>query len=279
MRHAVRWPSGIVCWTDTAEGWPRSCMSIPFTWNLPAAQRIIDAFSRTAWHVGGPAVRLMPDFLHGCTIGSEYPGVLQRVNPQATRTTAGCPNRCSFCGVSKICGAFRVLDDWPNLPVVCDDNLMAAGDEHLERVCAGLRKHGWADFNQGIDCRLMTPTRATMIASIGKPRVPLACDSPLIKEQWSEAVDMCIKAGIPKARIASLVLVGNGDIDESWDRCEFVTRKGIKASPMWKHSLVAMKRDEVIAEQERNGWTHKERRRIMAWYYKHRGVARAAATP
>ena len=52
--------------------------------------------------VGGPAVELMPDYLAGLehiTIGRHMPGVLQRVNPLATRTTEGCTRSCGFCGV------------------------------------------------------------------------------------------------------------------------------------------------------------------------------------
>src|ERR1035437_8232344 len=141
------WPKNIVCWNegDGKGDRGRQCMTIPFTWLLPAAQRIIDSFPGV-WIAGGPAVMLMPDYLHDTQIGYEYPGILQRINPEATRTTTGCPNQCAFCGVKTIEPRWAELRDWPDRPVLCDNNILAASDEHFERVCLRLRNHGWCDF-------------------------------------------------------------------------------------------------------------------------------------
>ena len=97
--------------------------------------------------IGGPAVDLMPRYLEGCgaEIGGDYPGVLQRFNHLATRTSLGCPRKCNFCAVPKVAAArarelsgkpVMPLPDWPDLPVIADDNLplhMLAGK------CCGLR--------------------------------------------------------------------------------------------------------------------------------------------
>ena len=91
------WPKDITEWHDGTTGY----MSVPFTWLLPKArQRVLqrDLWVQR-WVVGGPAVRLMPDYeIQGAT-QADMEGVLQRVNPQATRTTVGCIRRCKFCGV------------------------------------------------------------------------------------------------------------------------------------------------------------------------------------
>ncbi len=103
------WPKRPYRWT--AHG--REHISIPFTWNLPEVRRDIVNGNLFADKpiVGGPAVRLMPDYLADVAdvdVG-DYPGVLQMVNPLATKTTVGCPNRCSFCAVPKTEGVFVEL--------------------------------------------------------------------------------------------------------------------------------------------------------------------------
>lgn len=94
------WPKGPTYWVESRV----LNVSIPFTWNLPAVRHALmcrDLFWDTAI-VGGPAVELMPDYLTGMswvTIGRDCPGVLQRINPLATRTTEGCTRTCGFCGI------------------------------------------------------------------------------------------------------------------------------------------------------------------------------------
>jgi hypothetical protein len=272
------WPKDIVCWLDLAGGQPRQCMTVPFTWLLPKAQRIIDAFPGL-WIAGGPAVMLMPGYLKGAQIGYEYPGVLQRVNPLATRTTVGCPNRCQFCGVKTIEPQWRELESWPDLPVVCDNNILAASDEHFERVCFRLQSHGWCDFNQGLDCCLLTPWHALRIAKIGKPICRLALDSDRDRDGWAAALDYLLTAGVSKRRISSYVLCGfSGPVEQDWARCNFVSSFGVKAMPMWFHRLDAMRYNEIIPEQSARGWTWQRLRQLMAWHYKHCGSRLTDAT-
>lgn len=276
----LNWPKDLTIWEETSQGQIiRRCMSVPFTWLLPKAKRFIESFPGV-WIVGGPAVQLMPDYLAGVAqVGREYPGVLQRVNPMATRTTVGCPNRCIFCGIRRISGnQFRELDDWPDLPIVCDDNLMAASREHFEKVCFRLQQHGWCDFNQGLDCRLLTPWHALRIQRIGKPIVRMALDDDETKDRWATAMDYLLTAGIPKSRIRSYVLIGRGTPENDWKRCGYVESFGVKALPMWYHSLRGMYYGEILPCQQTNGWSKDEQRRIMRYYYQHSGRERQRQT-
>jgi hypothetical protein len=268
----VKWPKDILIWSEGVGQRQRQCMSIPFTWLLPKAKRYIEGFPGE-WIVGGPAVRLMPDYLAGVAqVGTSYPGVLQMVNPLATRTTTGCPNRCQFCGVEKICGPFKQLASWPDLPVICDDNLLAASDEHFEKVCYRLQQHGWCDFNQGLDARLLTPWDAKQIAKIKRPIVRLALDSDAMRGRWATAVDYLRTAGIAKNNIRTLVLCGfYGNLEADWKRCEFVQSYGLKASPMWFHRLDCLHYNEVTEDQEAMGWSKDKQRQLLRWYYKHSG--------
>jgi len=248
-------------------------ISVPFTWCLPRVQKRI-ASTWMPVKVGGPAVELMPDYLKGAEIGHDDPKILQRINPLATRTTAGCPFRCKFCGIGRGFierGGFRELADFAAGPVICDNNLLAASPRHLERVVGMLRAFGWADFNQGLDASLVTQEIADLIATIGKPIIRMALDSQGEKEVWERAYERWRKAGTAKNRIRSYVLIGfDSGPEDAWGRCEWVEKHGALALPMWFHGLNELKENIVTDNQVALGWTDYERRRIMQWFYQHK---------
>lgn len=254
-------------------------VSIPFTYDLPVVLAHLKQYS-LYWDsaiVGGPAVELMPGFFHSLDYvqeGHDCPGVLQRVNPLATRTTHGCVRKCGFCaiGTGRIEKGYRELADWPDLPVVCDNNLLAASRAHFDKVIDRLKVHGWADFNQGVDSRLLTDYHAARMAEIKKPTIRLALDHMDYRDKWQEAFGRLRSAGIAKKNISSYCLIGyKSDPRESWQRCHWVESHGIKAYPMWFHRLDQLQKNIVTYEQSRLGWTDEDRRHIMGFYYKHRG--------
>ena len=267
------WPSGAIYWYE-----PNTVnVSIPFTWNLPSVRARLkhrDMFNDNAI-VGGPATELMPDYFNDLpfvVVGKRSRGVLQRINPLATRTTTGCPNRCSFCAVPKTEGEFVELDEWPDLPVICDNNLLAASDSHLGRVWDRLEKHNWCDFNQGLDARLLNEEHAARIGRLRGAIVRLALDHANNIEEWITAFELLRKHGTAKHRIRSYVLCGyRSDPTDAWNRCEVVESRGAKALPQWYHPLDALKFNAVLRCHNDYGWSEKERLRIMGYYYKHRG--------
>lgn len=253
-------------------------ISIPFTWNLPQVKNKI--MQRTFWwdyvEVGGPAVELMPgcfDDLDFVVERKDCPGILQKINPSATRTTIGCMRRCSFCGIGigKIEGQFKELDDWPDLPVLCDNNLLAASRPHFDKVIERLKIHGVCDFNQGLDFRLLTDCHAKRMAEIKNPCVRLALDHMDLRRQWREAFERLRDAGIAKWKISSYCLIGyNSSPDEAWARCEWIESFGIKAYPMWFHPLDTLQFNGITSQQSKLGWTNRERKHIMGYFYQHR---------
>lgn len=267
------WPKGPKYWQDGDDLY----VSIPFTWNLndvflKLAQR--DFFWERAI-VGGPAVELMPDFFDELeafvTVGHSMPGVLQRINPMATRTTIGCPNRCKFCAVPTIEGEFRELDDWPDLPLLCDNNLLKASERHLDKVFDRLEKHEGVDFNQGLDCRLLNDYHVERLRRLKSPRVRLSCDSKAMLKPWLAAYRMLRKGKIPKSWIHTYALIGfDSGPGECWTRCEFIEGKG-KVYPQWFHALDCMEQNSVSDAQYDLGWTNAARKGIMGYYYMHRG--------
>jgi hypothetical protein len=249
-------------------------VSVPFTWSLPVVRDELTARS-LLWDravVGGPAVQLMPDFLaglSGVTVGGDMPGVLQKINPLATRTTVGCVRRCKFCAIGTGAvepGGLRELTDWPDLPIICDNNLLAASEAHFERVIERLVRWGYADFNQGLDARLLTAEHAKLLARIKRPMVRLALDSMAEREAWEHAFGLLRSAGIAKHRIRSYCLIGFHDSPaDAWRRCLWVKDHGVVALPMWFHRL-------VTDQQRSMGWDHKQQRQIMGYFYQHRGT-------
>lgn len=254
-------------------------ISIPFTWNIPDVTARLQQRSMF-WDrvvVGGPAVYLMPEFFDNMKhveIGYNHSGVLQKVNPLATRTTVGCIRKCKFCGVKKFEPKFKELDDWPDLPIICDNNLLASSQYHFSRVVDRLKKHQGVDFNQGLDARLLTDYHAKRFAEVKgivKRGLRLALDSRGHFSPWMAAYERLRTAGIAKRKISTYVLIAfNSDPSDAWARCELVEKQGVRALPMWFHPLDTLNKNTVTEAQKNLGWNDFERRKIMQWFYQHK---------
>ena len=280
------WPKAPVYWQRDAG---TQCASIPFTWNLEEVrQRILaDEFGFYKWVVGGPATALLPNFFCGMqnvTVQHSYPNVLQKINPMATRTTLGCVRRCEFCGIGKklIEPQWAELADWPDKPIICDNNILAASMKHFHRVMDRLVKWNWCDFNQGLDARLLKPEHARRLAEVrdGVAHTAiarLALDNDGERPAWTKAYETLRATGIPKRCIRVYVLCGfDGSPERDWARCEWVESFKVMALPMWFHRLDALRCNTVTKEQEKLGWTEERRIALMQYYYQHRGRPFAA---
>ena len=270
------WPKGPIIW------WAGRTVfvSVAFTWHLPGVRAWL-VRRRLLWdaaRIGGPAVDLMPSFfdeMADVMVGGSVAGVMERVHPLATRTTLGCVQRCGFCGIGQgriEGGGFRELESWPVRPILLDNNLLAASDVHFDRVMDGLETLGWADFTQGLDPRLLSSYHAGRLARLrdSRTRIRLALDNMGHREAWSDAFGLLRQAGVPKSHIRSYALVGfHSDPSEAWCRCQWVEGCGVKVLPMWFHPLNAMRHNATTPEQVEWGWSDRERKNIMTWFYKH----------
>ena len=279
-RNKTKWPKAPTCWIDNKILY----ISIPFTWNLPDVKSMLMQRSLFWNHavVGGPAIDLMPDFIdlewvsidrscHKARHPRSDP--LKRINPMATRTTIGCIRKCKFCAVPRIEGPLVELEDWDDKPILIDNNLLAASQQHFDRVIDRLVKWKWADFNQGLDSRLLTTYHAERLKQIKKPMIRLALDDISYQDQWSTAFEKLRAAGIAKTNIRSYALLGfKTGPDEGWKRCEWIESHGIRVLPAWFHELDALRQNDVTERQKELGWTDTERKRIMQWYYQHKEI-------
>jgi len=203
------WAKGIVTWREQE----RLCVSVPFTWLLGEARGLCLSHPNDRIVVGGPAVRLLPDFLAGIpnveveTITPDDP--LRRANPDASRTTVGCPNACAFCGVRTIEGAYEELAEWRPAPVLCDSNFLACSDAHFDRVIDQLKRSDFpdVDFNQGLDARLFTLERARRFGEI-RTTVRFAWDDAGGEGDLFRAIATAKAAGLPTSRLPVYCIVG-----------------------------------------------------------------------
>lgn len=268
------WPKKAFKWIENGTLY----VSVPFTWNLPKLKE--DLMQRSfLWEkaiIGGPAISVMPDFLRGIShveTRNNFNGVLQVVNPQATRTSVGCPHSCAFCAVNIIEGEFAELEEWPDLPIVTDSNLLACSGAHFDRVMDRLERHKEVDFSSGLDVRFLNEHHAERLSRLRSSVLRFALDSQTLKEKYAQAVELLRTNGVSIGRIRSFVLIGfDSDPLECWERCEFVENMGVTVNPMWYHALDCLEWNGISEEQKQLGWNHKERTRIMGWYYARRGT-------
>lgn len=274
--------AGIMVWEDA----DAVCISVVFTWDLLKARKYAETMKHRRVRMGGPAIELarktMPGFFLGChaEIGGSIPGTLQRWNPLATRTSIGCIRMCKFCSVPQVEGAQALaefgsrqvtLQDWPDLPVIFDNNFLANPVAHIDKACDRLEGHDWCDFNQGTDARLITEHVAERFARLKRPMIRMALDSMSYVDAWDRGLERLLKAGVAKRNIRTYALMAFGTSpDECWKICAYIESKKIKPLPMWFHELDALQRNIVTDRQKELGWNDYERRRLMQWFYQHK---------
>ena len=252
-----QWRKGIASWKVGKTLY----LSVPFTWLMGEAESMAKAHKGKVV-AGGPAVKLMgapwadtPNIVPFDTLAFH--------NPLATFTTRGCPNKCSFCAVPRIEGDFRELELWKPAPVVCDNNLLAASKKHFNRVIDSLLPFSACDFNQGLDARLFSSYHADQLARLKRPHIRFSWDSIKTESQVTDAVNLCKKYGFKD--IGIYILLGFKDTPEDAKyRLETVRSWGLFPNPARYQPLDAMERNSYVAP----GWTEKELRKMMKYYYR-----------
>ena len=208
----MTWGKSIVHWRDNGS----VNVSVVFTWHLPLAHKFCERFhdAGISVRVGGPAVRLMPEYLADvATIGGDL-NVLPRHNPHATFTSRGCIRSCKFCAVPRIEGDLRELDSWDPQPIVCDNNLLACSRKHFDRVIDSLKPIRAIDFNQGLDCRLLGDYHIDRFRELNISTLRFSWDFISEESAVMGAIERCLKAGFSKSKIRVYVLFGFMDTPE-----------------------------------------------------------------
>ncbi len=284
------WPKGPTAWIEDRQLF----VSVPFTWNLYDVRTAVSqqSFLWDGATVGGPAIRLARNFEtpfewpDGVNVDcGDITGVLNRVNPIATRTSVGCPNSCGFCGVSTIEPQFSELAQWDAKPIVCDNNFLACSLIHRGEVYQRLMAIPESitalhpiDFNQGLDARRLTDWDANQLRVI-KAKCRLAYDGPGDGPIALAAVELLRYHKVPLKSLFVYALIGYTDSPaEAWERCKQIESWGVYCCPMWFHELDAMHWNKVTEKQEALGWDHEKRKHIMGYFWQHRGKPLGASS-
>ncbi|MBQ9527244.1 MAG: hypothetical protein IJR68_06505 [Fretibacterium sp.] len=199
-------------------------VSVTFTWDLPEAERLADAWSRFGpVKIGGPATGMRGEnFVPGVYLKHGY-----------VITSRGCPNHCWFCSVPKREGTLRELpitEGWN----VLDDNLLACSEEHIRAVFAMLKrqKHR-AEFTGGMEAKRLKPWHIELFKELRPKQIFFACDTPDDLPPLEEAARMFREAEYGNRNILRCyVLVGwaQDTITAATKRLETV--KGLGFCPM-----------------------------------------------
>lgn len=268
------WPKRPTRWTSCGVEF----ISVPFTWDLPGLREELgqqSLFNRTV--VGGPAVNLMPDYLSqipGVTVMTEWPGdpneILGIINPDAVRTTIGCPHGCPWCGVCRVSPGEMILKDRPrDRRVIMDDNILAAGLDHFAEVCQDLIAVGPPVQFQGLDIRFITAEHAKLLKKVPDVKIRVALDTIENLEAFDLAYEKLRRHKIRKDQIYVYCLVAyDTGPDECWRRCNLIAKEyKLAVLPQWFHELDALDFNIVTKKQGLLGWTDFQRRRLMQWFY------------
>jgi len=176
-------------------------VSVTFSWDLPAAERLAKAWEKVApVKLGGPAT--------GMSGGEFVPGHYLREG--YTITSRGCPNRCWFCGVWRREGPIRELpirDGWN----VLDDNLLACSEKHIRAVFAMIsRQRRRGEFTGGLEAALLQFSYAEALRELRPKQLFFAYDTPEDLEPLREAGETLREAGFTTAShvLRAYVLIG-----------------------------------------------------------------------
>ena len=163
-------------------------VSVTFTYDLPQAERLADAWSHYGnVKIGGPAFNQPGgEFTPGMYIKEGY-----------VITSRGCTNHCWFCAVPKreVNGLHEltIKDGWN----VLDDNLLACSEKHIRDVFAMLKrqKHK-ARFTGGLEAKILKAWHCELLADLKPERMYFAYDTPDDYEPLMEASKLLKQYGL-----------------------------------------------------------------------------------
>ena len=134
-------------------------------------------------------------------------------NKSIVFTTRGCIRKCPFCVVPKIEGKMKepkfsilpLIHPDHDEVVIWDNNFLAS--PFAKNILIELRDGGYkADFNQGLDARLMNEEFASLLADIKSPSIHMAYDWPWEGPYISKAINLLENAGYRKRNLIFYVL-------------------------------------------------------------------------
>lgn len=166
----------------------------------------------------------------GYSLEKKLPPEIEEIKPRINWgfTTRGCIRNCDFCIVPQKEGKIRIVGDiydiWDGKAkeiMILDNNILAL-PKHFGLIASQIKKeHIRVDFNQGLDCRLLTEDICELLSSISHREYHFAFDDIKLKPQVEKAINLLQQQGIN--RCIWYVLVGfNSTIEEDLERLNFL---------------------------------------------------------
>lgn len=182
-------------------------VSVAFTWDIPAAERLAEQWRHVApVKVGGPAYEKKGQLYPIEFVAGRY------IKPGYTITSRGCPRRCWFCSVWKRYPTATPIPNFPEGWNILDDNLLACPRDHVEAVFAMLRRQGRrVAFTGGLEALSLEDWHVDLLASLRpRPTCFFAYDPGDEFEVLADAARRLLAAGFTAAshRLRCYVLIG-----------------------------------------------------------------------
>lgn len=275
-------------------------ISTLFTFEIPEAVRLVQDAKKTGARVvvGGIAASLMPEPFKraGAIVRTGLIREAEREIPDysllpdppeivISHTSRGCVRKCGFCMVKNLEPEYKNRPDWPrDIPagakkiIFFDNNWLAKPIEAIRADVAeikklqarGLRK---IDFNQALDCRLLTDELADLIAELPHDPIRFAFDGLHEDGYFQRAIERIAKR--KRQTIVSDVLYNFTDSPEDF---YYRIREIAKLEEKFKCHIVAfpMRYQPILSadpNREYTGpkWTPRERAAVQRIASKHSG--------
>ncbi len=166
-------------------------ISVAFTWDLPAAERLARSWRHVApTTIGGPATGQRGEsFTPNLYVRNGY-----------TITSRGCPNQCWFCSVWKREGnQVRELPIHPGYNIL-DDNLLACSEQHIRSVFSMLANQpSPPQFTGGLEAKILQPWHAAALRTLRAKQLFFAYDTEDDLAPLQRAGAIMLDAGFTKA--------------------------------------------------------------------------------
>lgn len=196
-------------------------VSCIFSWNVNECNDWFDA------EIGGS----------GWSLQKELPPEINVMKPKINIgfTTRGCIRRCPFCivpikeGVIRIEGDIYDIWDGKSKDLILLDNNILALFNHFKIICGQIKKEKLrVDFNQGLDCRLLTEESVKLLKSISHIEYRFAFDDIKLKSQVDKTITLLQEYGINRCNW--YVLVGfNSSLEEDFERLNYLRSRNQNA--------------------------------------------------
>jgi len=163
---------------------------------------------RTHFGLWGKVDRLPPDYNLADGMYEYW-----KNNASFAYMTKGCPNRCSFCAVSKLEPEYvhfiplkHQLNSNKKDLILLDNNVLASKD--FSQIINEIKECGFVkgamygnahrivDFNQGLDARLLTEEKMELLSQLPMEPLRIAFDDIKLEKLYVEKVRLAHKYGI-----------------------------------------------------------------------------------